>query len=262
MGINIFDLFSESDDRLIPSRDPGAVTGAEFIKNNINSNGPVRENNILNEFLHGNIPDFLRKMVPITITKEDNSITYLVMSDYLSIGNNESYIRMPMTPHTAQAIADKYDCSLPTVKMVKDIWNNSINKLKPLPWGPPYDHNMMTSDRISAHNQNIQKQLLNKDYTKLTSGHKKDVVISNVLAPNNPLAKVAIYGWITENGYPIQELNVHSHNDNYADYSHGIRLISKDVIVNGKLMRLENVFTSNKLANLVSDEGPLSFWRY
>lgn len=259
---NIFNLSSHYSDSLIPNKPNNSCSGSQFIKNNMNLVGPQRESNILNEFLLGNIPDFLRNFTAITVTYKNNTITYLTMNDYLSIGNNNDYVRMPMNPLTAQKIADKYDCSLPTRKIVNDIWKNSINKVQPLPWGPPYDKSMMDTSRIYIHNNRIQQQLLNKDYSALLSGHKKDVVLSNKLSPNNPNKRVCIYGWIQLNGSAIQNLNPISHEDTYADYSHGIRLIANDVIVNNNIMRLLDVFSDPILSNLVSDEGPLTFTRY
>ena len=261
--MNFFNLFDNAaENNIIPQRTSDMMTGSEFIKTNMSLNGSIRQQNILNEFMNGNIPDFLRKFKPITVIDNENSMTYLAMSDVLSIGSNEDYVRMPMNPHTAQAIADKYDCSLPTRKMVNDIWKNSINKLQPLPWGPPYDSSMSSTYRIGIHNSRINAQLINKDYTDLISGHKKDVVLTNRLSPNNPNKRVAIYGWIQSNVNPIQDLNPISHEDTYEDYSHGIRLIANDVLVNGEFIKLNDVFTNNKLASLVSDEGVLTFTRY
>jgi len=264
MSIDIFSILSgsHSSNTLIPARDPGAATGSSFIQTNMNLYGNVREAHILNEFLHGNIPDFLRDFTPVTAVDGANKITYLVMSDVLSIGTDADYVRMPMNPHSAQAIADKYDCTLPTRKMVNDIWSQSVNKLIPLPWGAPFTIDIMYTHRIGTHNQRIDEQLVGKDPHALTSGHKKDVVLTNRLAPNNPGKHVAIYGWMQLNGVPIQGLNPDSHADYYADYSHGIRLISNDVMVNGIPMRMQDVFADPKLSLLVSDEGPLSFLRY
>jgi hypothetical protein len=183
------------------------------------------------------------------------------MSDYLCLGQSD-YVRMPMNPHTAQKIADQYDCSLPTRKMVNDIWHASVNKLSPKPWGPPYDSSMMHTDRIGIHNGRIQNQLQGHDHTQLTSGHKKDVVLTNKLSPNNPNKRVAIYGWIQSNGQAIQQLNPKDHEDTYADYSHGVRLIANDVIVNGNPMRIKDVFSHPQLSALISDEGVLTFTKY
>jgi hypothetical protein len=247
---------------LIPTRNISAVTGSKFIDLNININGDIREQNILKEFLEGNITDFMRNFIPVNITSGGNSITYLVMNDYLSIGSDNDYVRMPMNPLTAQKIADQYDCTLPTRKMVLDIWKNSSIQLEPLPWGPPYDSSMMNTDRIKIHNQKIQKQLIGKDITKLISGHKKDVVISNTIAPNNPNKRVVIFGWIQKNGKPIQGLNYWSHEVTYRDYAHGIRLIANDVMINNSPARIQDIFTDATLCNLVSDEGALSFLKY
>lgn len=261
MSSNFYNLFgTSSKGSLIPPRLQNAVTGSQFIADNINLNGSAREANILNEFLTGNIPDFLRDFCPVNVTMSDASITYLVSSDYLSIGSDDDYVRVPMNPLTAQEIADKYDCSLPTKKMVDDIWRQSDKKLNPLPWGPPYDSSMMSTERIKIHNSRIQSQLLNKN--GLISGHKKDVVLTNRLHPNNPAKRVAIYGWIQSDGKPIQGLNPLSHEDTYADYSHGIRLIFNDVMVNGNLMRIQDVFKDTKLSALISNEGVLNFTRY
>lgn len=247
---------------LIPLRSESAISGSDFIQSNMNVSQSVREQNILDNFLSGNMPDFLRKFVAVEITNGSDSITYLVTSDYLSIGSDSDYVRMPMNPLTAQKIADKYDCTLPTRKMVNDIWRASKNKLNPLPWGPPYDESMMSTYRFGEHNRRIQEQLKNKDITALTSGHKKDVVLSNKISPNNSNERVVIYGWIQLDGSPIQGLNYWSHESSYKDYSHGIRLIANDVVVNGVPMRIQDVFKHTKLFALLSDEGVLNFLHY
>lgn len=263
MGIDIFSILGGSDENsLIPNRDPKAVTGSKFISNNMNLMGPVREANILNEFLSGNIPEFFRDFAPITVSIGNNKLTYVTSPDYLSIGSDSDYVRMPMNPLTAQKIMDKYDCSLPTRKMVNQIWEQSVNKLEPKPWGPPYDIDMLKTHRIGTHNTTIQNQLKGMDPFQLTSGHKKDVVLTNRLSPKNPSKKVAIYGWIQSNGVPIQPLNPVDHEITYEDYSHGIRLVANDVVLNGQPMRLNDIFSNPKYASLVSDEGVLTFTRY
>ena len=260
---DIFNLLTgDKDHPLIPNRISGAPTGSQFITDNMNLVGPTREANILKEFLEGNIPDFLRQFAPITITTSTNKLTYMVMTDYLSIGTDQDYVRMPMNALSAQAIADQYDCSLPTKKIVNQIWQQSINKIEPKPWGAPYDADMFATHRIGTHNTTIQNQLIGKDPYKLTSGQKKDVIITNALGIGNPRKKVGIYGWIQLNGVPIHNFNTHSHEITYEDYSHGIRLVANDVALNGNLMRLSDLFKDPKLASLVSDEVPLTFTRY
>jgi hypothetical protein len=264
MSINVFNILDGLSDghSFIPSRDPGSVSGSTFIQNNLKLDGPARELNVLHEFQHGNIPDFLRHFVAISVTDGTNSLSYLVMSDVLCIGNNSDYVRMPMNPLTAQAIATQYDCTLPTRKMSNDIWIHATNKVTP--HAMPPDADMNKTYRISMHNAFVQDQLVKAglDPHQLTSGHKKDVVLTNGLYPNNLKQKVAIYGWMMLNGQAIQPLNYVSHSVMYEDYSHGIRLVANDVLLNGQARRMQDVFADGKLSALVSDEGPLKFVKY
>lgn len=262
MGLNIFSLLTDSNDEgdyLIPSRDPGASTGSAWVQANLKLGGAVREQNILDEFLHGNVPPFMRDFKPVKVTDGVNTITYVVTPDYLCLGTNEDYLRVPMAPITAQKIADKYDCTLPTRKMVKDIWKNATNKL-PIKTTTP-DAKMVSTQRYADHNK-LVTQSITGDFTQLSAGHKKDVVLTNRLAPKNAQKRVAIFGWFYPNGTVVQDLNPSDHDDMYADYSHGIRLIANDVIVNGNPMRIQDVFKDPVLSKLLSDEGPLQFLRY
>ncbi len=262
MTIDIFNILPGSGNSLIPPRDPNAITGSSFIQQNMNIKGLQREHNIMIEILSGNIPNFLRNFSPIHLAHGSDVLSILVMSDYLSIGSDDDYVRMPMGPHTAQAIADKFDCTLPTRQLVNNIWQAAANKLEPKPWGPPFDETMSDTYRYGVHSNTIRTQLVGLDFRALTAGHKKDVVLTNYLYPNNPNRRVAIYGWIYPNGQVIQALNPVSHDDQYADYSHGIRLIANDVIVNGQAKRITDLFMDPSLAPLVSDEGVLNFTRY
>lgn len=266
MSIDIFSVLTGSNpgNSSIPARDPGAVTGSQFIQDNLNLNGPQREDNILNEFLHGNIPDFLRNFVQVVVTAGSNSITYVVMPDLLAIGSDDDFCRMPMNPHTAQKIANQYDCTLPTVRMANSIWQGATNKVAPKPWGPPYDNTMSDTVRYGVHNKTIQDQMIaaGMDWHHLTAGHKKDVVLTNKLGAPGMESHVAIFGWIQPNGTPIQTLNPSSHADLYEDYSHGLRMIANDCLVNGNPMRMQDVFRHPVYCNLVSDEGILTFTKY
>jgi len=262
MGFDILNIFENNEKNLLIPERGNAISGSGFIVKHMETSISTREQDILHEFMNGNVPEFLRDLAPVTVTKGKDQLTYLVMTDYLSIGSNEDYVRMPMDPMTAQVIADKYDCTLPTCKMVYQIWQQSINKLEPLPWGPPYNEDMIKTHRIGTHNSRINAKLVDKDPFELTSGHKKDVVLTSKLSPNNPAQRVAIYGWIKLSGKPIQPLNIKDHEITYKDYSHGVRLIANDVVLNGKPMRIKDIFSDPKLASLISDEIPLTFTRY
>ena len=86
-------------------------------------------------------------------------------------------------------------------------------------------------------------------------GIKKDVVVTPLLA-SNP-GRVAIYGWHQLNGTPIQPLYL-GHIEAYVDYSHGIRLVSQQMVVQGVEMSVADVLAHPDLHVLLSDEGVLT----
>jgi hypothetical protein len=109
---------------------------------------------------------------------------------------------------------------------------------------------------FSEHNRKIKEQRLSLGCPlgALISGHKKDVVLTNRLGET--LGRVAIYGWHRLSGIPVQPLTI-VHGANYADYSHGIRLVSDVVLIDGEPRSIYEVLEDPKLATIVSDEGPI-----
>src|SRR5438046_2805428 len=104
------------------------------------------------------------------------------------------------------------------------------------------------------HNEIIEAQRAVNSLGALVSGIKKDVVISNKL--KEKANKVAIYGWYKLDGKPIQPLYT-GHVDWYVDYSHGIRLVSDRVTVDGQARSVGEVLKDAELCGLLSDEGPI-----
>ena len=145
--------------------------------------------------------------------------------------------------------------------MVNQIWTNAAVKLNPQPIPPSAD--MITVPVFAQENYMVQTQ--RNAFTNsfplgaLVSGDKKDVVISTMIYTNfaNPdiTAPVVIYGWFYTTGVPIQPL-YNGHENTYADYSHGIRLVQNAITVDGSPNTITNVLTNSSLAALLSDEGP------
>lgn len=241
----------------IPKRRATAPTGTEFAQHWSSASPTQREEAALAELLKGNVPEFIREFAEVTIEGKDtegvpHTVLLRVSPDYLAIGTDEDFLRIPITPSSGQLVADAYGCILPTRKIVDAIYNQAQVKLEPRP---------LTEDRESLttfkqHHQIIQSQFRNfgAKLGSLVAGIKKDVVVSNRLADRPD--RVAIYGWHKLDGRPIQPLST-VHVAWYVDYSHGIRLIDQFVEIDGKRMRVDEVLADPKLHTLLSDEGPI-----
>ena len=245
--------------RSIPARAGQDLTGSQFMKYVSKMNPQEREQAIRDEILKGNLPEFLRKLVPVELHCELPSgrsltATIFVAPDYLAIGSDHDFLRIPMNLHTAVAIADRFRFILPTKKMVDAIYLQSRYHLvpQPLPAGPQ----MRSTAYYWTHNQMIEDQThaLGVRLGDLVSGDKKDVVMTNRLTSN--VGRIAIYGWHRGPGQPIQPLST-VHGANYADYSHGIRLISEVALINGKLRSVYDILRDSSAAKVLSDEGPI-----
>ncbi|HBQ23346.1 MAG TPA: hypothetical protein DD656_06395 [Alphaproteobacteria bacterium] len=72
----------------------------------------------------------------------------------------------------------------------------------------------------------------------------------------NNQGRVAIYGWHKSNGNPIQPLST-VHGAAYADYSHGLRLVSRTAYLNGQPTSLRDLMRNPVYAEFLNKEGPL-----
>lgn len=220
----------------------------------------TREPIALREILSGNVPSFLRKFVPVrtSITGsqgEKIAAVYYVAPDYLAIGSEDDFARVPLTPMTAQKIADSLGCFLPTRKMVNDIYRQAKVKLEPVPLYAFRDSAII----FLHHHLIIEGQ--RKGRKGMIAGIKKDVVISGKVSRDPKPNRVAIYGWHKMDGKAIQPLYT-GHVNWYVDYSHGIRLVYRKVRVNGRWMDYTEVLQHPVYKALLCDEEVCDFFRY
>lgn len=244
----------------IPPRPADARTGSQFMQDVMNMSFAEREEEIYDELAAGNIPDFMRTLTTITAQFQDaagnsHTVEYEVMPDYLAIGSNDDFCRIPMGPITAQNISDLYGAVMPTRKLVDNIYTHCEIKLSPVTYTPVGNQNELVPKFIE-HNTAITNQFNTAGGVPgdLTGGTKKDVVLSNlIIAPNRP-DHVCIYGWHQLNGQPIQPLtNIHI--DTYVDYSHGIRFLNEEILLDGEVMSVENILKDQNLYKVLSDES-------
>ena len=249
----------------LPPRATNALDGDAFAQKIATLDLAHRDQAVVDEFLAGNTPNFLRQLRPVNVTNVaagvTNTATFFVAPDYLAIGSDENYFLAPVSPGTAQRLAGRLDCLLPTRKMVDAIYAAAGVKLAPAPIPPSAA--MTTVAVFARHNETVRAQrlALTNSYPlgALVAGHKKDVVISARLA--GVTNKVAIYGWHQTNGQPIQPLYL-GHVWGWVDYSQCLRLVSQNMLVNGRPQSAAAVLADPQMSGLLSDEGVLTNARY
>jgi hypothetical protein len=245
----------------LPPRATNAPTGNAFAKQITSLGIAERDQEVAAQILGGNVPDWMRRLDPVTVSRiidgGSNSLTFFVTADYLGVGTEDDFFRAPMMPMTAQRIADRLGCVLPTRVMVDAIYNAAEVKLAPQPISPSAA--MTTVPVFIKHNEAVQAQLAGRERGELVAGDQKDVVVSARLEKSP--GKVAIYGWHGTNGVPIQPLFL-GHSAGWVDYSHGVRLVDKRVVLNGTNTTVEDILADGKLCSLLSDEGVVANPRY
>lgn len=243
------------------------LTGQKFYQNVFSTKLSQRESELIDFVFSGAVPDFFRKFKAIELSIPDPHSgkeiigTLYVAPDYLSVGTNEDWARVPLSPMTAQLIADSLGCFLPTRKIVDEIYKAAEVRLSPVP---------MYAFRDSAitfwqHHLIVEGQ--RKGRKGLIAGIKKDIVISAKVSSHPSPNRVAIYGWHQLDGKPIQPLYA-GHVNSYVDYSHGTRLVWRKIRV--KLpekarmiwMDYTELLSDPRLRSLICDEDDCGFARY
>jgi hypothetical protein len=236
----------------IPARPAAALTGTQFAAMIISAlANQHRDNSILAQCLSGNIPNWMREFKPITVTDNvGNSLTYFVSPDVLCVGTDDDFLRVSLNGYTARKVADAFDCMLPTKRMSDQIWQNA--NLRMMPTGMGASFQMTSVKTLMNHNAVIEKQRAGRNFN-IIAGHKKDIIIhSKLLTYTN---NICIYGWHYPDGKPLQGTQYMAHDVFYQDYSHSIRLIAKQAVLNGQRIELTELLNNRQYCHLISDEG-------
>ena len=245
--------------RDIPRRSARAASGSAVMDRVMSLGGVERDRAITQEILKGNMPDHLRQLVPVGFDGALSNgqpvvVVLCVTPDYLAVGSDRDHVRVPLGLPAAARIADELGFFLPTTRIVDAIYEQAEVQLAPSPMEPTSA--MVTTDYMRRHDATVtrQRSRMTRFLDTLTAGQKKDLVLTTRLY-SKP-GQVAIYGWHQPNGRPIQPLST-VHGAQYADYSHGIRLVARIAYVNGRKVPLEELMRHPELASLVSSEGPV-----
>ncbi|MGQ0506813.1 MAG: hypothetical protein ACT4TC_15995 [Myxococcaceae bacterium] len=243
------------EEQAIPCERPG-LTGSIFLEETKALSRGAREGAIFDAIAGGAVPSFTHTFAEVALIHGEHAGAVRVALDYAAIGTDNDFVRIAMSPITAQRLADQFGYVLPTRSIVDAIYRAAVVKLapSPLPPGPQ----MMSNDYYRRHHEAVEKQRAGRGCGTLIAGHKKDVVVTKRLVARPD--RVAIYGWHRLDGRPIQPLSL-VHEARYADYSHGVRFLQATMVVEGVKRSIGDVVRDPELCGLASDEGPLSTMR-
>lgn len=198
--------------------------------------GAEREKAICETITKSDLPEFQNvhtKMKDANGVEHD--VQFSITKDCLSVGGK----RMPMTPETAQRIAKRFDLMLPTKEIIDRVLEDpGFNKvvMPALPPGPQ----MASEEYYQKHNDMVQEAIksANFDPKKGVIGPKKIIIIDERLNDNPD--KLAFHGGLKPDGTLWQNADL-AHNPQYVDYSHGVMLLERKWVIDGKEMDVMDV---------------------
>lgn len=251
---------------VIPARTDESMTGSAFAAQVMDLPlGPAREEAIYAQLAAGNIPDFMRFSCTVTSAGAGYNIFLEVLPDVLCIGTDEDFVRVPMNPKTAQRVADLFGASLITPAVSDIVWRQADVRIDPMQVTMKPCPEMTSTKWFVDQNAKVEHERAGR--IGLIAGHKKDVVLANSLAlPEFHDKRVAIYGWHQLNGRPIQQLNPLpgtrlTHEITYADYSHGVRLVSAQAYIDDTATTFLDLVSDKKFSSSLNGQ-PLLYTRY
>ena len=241
----------------------------------------VREQLVLEAVTRGLVLPI--QWAPLATTTRDHVGTIYVATDTLRFGvqgpNADpldwDWVRMAVTPNTAQRIADLYGALLPTDRIADLAHAQADVRLTPHTQFPVTS----TIAAMLNHHAAIEAERAGRDGLLSTIG--KEWILGPELFPANhpthPLGKAGAinYGWHTQGpttpngpyqgrpGIILWQTRGFRHNRGHVDYSQWApRLVHPRMHVDGREVSTADVMMSPELAGLVSYQGPLRGTRY
>lgn len=253
-------------------------TASEFLAATATMSLAQRESAILAMIDGGYLSPSSVAPVPIAWDENGHRVEIRVSADYVEVGDDVDALRMPMLPKTAQRCCDVMGAALPTRKLVNAIMQHAATQLVAKPLGTV---DMRKNAKYARSHALIEDQLRRApSYAlgQLIAGHKKDIVVTQ----KRPDRNVAIYGFCKTLKPTSEDTNVVrytapdgfkrayawwqplyvKHDDQWVDYSHGTRLVFLDVRIDGNRWAYADVLAHPEFHRLLSDEGPITKWRY
>jgi hypothetical protein len=230
------------------------MRGSEFVRALPVTPGASREGAILDAVTAGQA-----RLVWTTIEARHlgHIATIRVSEDALAIGDADDWVRVTVNHTTAQQIADHFNALLPTTRISDLIFGHAAVRLTPCLQHA--DADMALTSRMLQHHEAVELKRAGRPGLVSTVG--KDWVVTNRLVGRPD--RSANYGWhdsAAPNGLVWQPLGL-AHDRWHVDYSQVVRLVDRNIEVDGVARDLVDVLRDPELAPLVSSEGPISLWR-
>jgi hypothetical protein len=261
----------------LPPRPGDAPGGSEIVRDIQDLDVEAREERLYAEVARGNVPTWLRELRRVEVTGQvegrERRVTVWVAPDYLAVGADDDFFFSPLSPATARRVADRVGGSLPTARIVDAVWL-SARRLVPIRLQP--DEDMGTVLTFERHNNLVLAQRRRVRPGSFVAGHKLDVVLAGAAGaevgwePNGEAGReqdgemgaeadgesvgVALYGWHLPDGTPIQPfypipMGTRPH------FSMGVRLVHREVLVDGARRDMREVLRDAGLARLLGAAG-------
>ena len=236
-------------------------TASDFLKADLSLTD--REPAILDMFQRGCVPSWSTVRCTVSWMEGGVKVSAGVAPDYLMIGDDNDFLRIPMQCTTAQKVCDLYGAGMPTRHIVNRIFEQANHQLVGNPFPTTHMRDLST---FKASHDHIERQI---DAIGATSrletfaGHKKDIVVSNLLAKHP--GHVVIYGFcesLTDaHTYRFWQPLYAAHTSDWTDYSQCPRMVY-DVNVDGTKYGYAEALQNPSVAHFFSDEGVIATPRY
>lgn len=244
----------------LPPRPAAARGGREVLEGLAGETLDALEDAVVAEIESGNVPAALRNLTPVELRATPGaSLRIWVMKDYLSVGSDDDFVRVPLRAAAAERLADELDALLPTKVVVDAIAAQADAHLPP---EPPVPHpSTLWRAQALAHDAALDRlaRRFDAEPGALVAGPMKDVVISPTLAAHP--RRLAIYGLHGLDGEVVQPLSV-AHVRDYVDYSQGVRLVARAAERDGHPVDLAELLADEGRCQAISPEGPIELPAY
>lgn len=218
-----------------------------------------REAALLQRVMGGEIAPI--EWMAVTSQHGGHTATVWVSRDALRVNDGDESIRINVTARTAQRIADVLGALLPTPRICDLVWEQAEVRIAPSFQVPGPE--MAGTSRMLKHHQAVEEKVDGR--AGLIENVGKHWVITRRL--EEVAEHAANYGWYdlaapsTRGAHRMWQPVGMAHNLEHVDYSQVLRLVCRECEVDGEPRDLTEILQDRVFSGLVSDEGPLPFWR-